>query len=254
MSTQIPTVRAVRTSAKAFYAVMGLTTLAIAVLGFVPTYFAPLAKGAFAAPGIVHVHGLLFFAWMLMFCVQAWLVYVGRTQTHRAFGLAGISLATAMVCSVLMVTSAMVELRSDAGFRQAALAFTWVQVGGMSVFAGLIAAAIANVQRPETHKRLMLLATVSLLDAPIARWVIGFSGEVPTPGAPPPLAPIFTASLLADLLIVGAMAVDWRTRGRPHSAYLIGGAALLLFQITRQPIAESSAWAGIAAWMFSLGG
>lgn len=76
----------------------------------------------------------------------------------------------------------MVHLRTAAGHGSEALSFTWVQVGGMLFFGGAFAAAIANVRTPEVHKRLMLLATISLLDAPIARWVLGFTGAISAPG------------------------------------------------------------------------
>ena len=169
-------------------------------------------------------------------------------------GLAGIALATAMVFSVFVAAGAMVHLRTAAGFREEALAFTWIQVGGMLFFATTVATAIANVRTPEVHKRLMLLATISLLDAPIARLVIGFTGAFPAPGAPPTVAQIFPASLIADLLLLTAIAFDWRARGRPHPVYLIGGAALLVFQASRTMISDTAAWHAIAAWIAGLAG
>jgi hypothetical protein len=124
----------------------------------------------------------------------------------------------------------------------------------MLFFAATVAAAIANVRSPEVHKRLMLLATISLLDAPIARWVLGFTGQIPAAGAPPAVAPIFIASLIADLLLLAAIAFDWRTRGRPHPVYLIGGGVLLAFQATRTMVSETAAWQAVAAWIAGLAG
>lgn len=240
--------------AKRFYFVMALTALIIAVLGFVPTYFMPLASGTFSAPAIVHIHGLLFFGWTLFFCLQSWLVTAGRTPSHREWGMAGIALATAMVFSVFIAAGAMIHLRTAAGYGTQALAFTWVQIGGMLFFGGAVAAAIANVRKPDVHKRLMLLATMSLLDAPIARWVLGFTGAIPAPGAPPAVAQVFVASLIADLLLLAAIAFDWRTRGRPHPVYLIGGAVLFVYQATRTMVSETSAWQAIASWIAGLAG
>lgn len=254
MSMQSEPMTATRPSAKGFYAVMAVIVFAIAVLGFVPTYFMPLAGGTFEAPPIVHIHGLLFFSWTLFFCLQTWLVYAGRTPSHREWGMAGIALATAMVFSVFIAAGAMIHLRTAAGHGPAALGFTWVQVGGMLFFGGAIAAAIVNVRQPDVHKRLMLLATISLLDAPIARWVLGFTGQIPEAGAPPAVAPIFIASLLADLLLVAAIVFDWRTRGRPHNVYLIGGAILFAYQATRTTVSETAAWHSIAAWIAGIAG
>ena len=43
------------------------------------------------------MHGILFFAWTVLLAVQARLVERGRVDAHRALGLAGVSLATAML-------------------------------------------------------------------------------------------------------------------------------------------------------------
>jgi len=45
--------------------------------------------------------------------------------------------------------------------------------------------AIANTRRPEIHKRLMLLAGISLLDAAVARWFLTFLAPPGPPGPPP---------------------------------------------------------------------
>ena len=50
------------------------------------------------------------------------------------------------------------------------IAFAIVPLSGILFFAVVFTLAIANTRRPETHKRLMLLAGISLLDAAVARW------------------------------------------------------------------------------------
>ena len=49
-----------------FYTWMATACVAVAFLGFIPTYFQPLAAGAFKANPVVHLHGLVFFAWTPM--------------------------------------------------------------------------------------------------------------------------------------------------------------------------------------------
>ncbi len=49
-------------------------------------------------------------------------------------------------------------------------------------------------------------------------------------------------ALITDLLVVAAMVYDWRTRGRPHPAYLIAGAVLLFVQLIRMPLGPSPQW------------
>ena len=97
---------------------------------------------------------------------------------------------------------------------------------------GLVAAAIVCRRRPQAHKRLMLLATISILDAPIARW----------PGAPGALG----VSLLVDLFVVVAMAYDFLSRRRVHPAYIVGGAIIAGNQALRDVVGRSDAWQAVA--------
>ena len=47
-----------RTKDEFFYVYMALACVAVAFLGFAPTYWVPMAKGTFRANPIVHIHGL----------------------------------------------------------------------------------------------------------------------------------------------------------------------------------------------------
>lgn len=105
----------------------------------------------------------------------------------------------------------------------------------MVVFAPLVAAAVYFRRSPETHKRLMLIATLSLLGAPLAR-ITG------TPGAGGP--PVFFG--IPDLLILGGVLYDRLTRGRVHPAYKWAGGAVVLSQVARLALAKSPAWLAIA--------
>ena len=79
-----------------FYVAMAALFVVIAFTAFIATYWAKVATGTFTGAPILHVHGALFFTWTLFFLMQTGLVASGRTPDHRAWGMAGISLATAM--------------------------------------------------------------------------------------------------------------------------------------------------------------
>src|SRR3569832_647669 len=83
--------------ARYFYLHMALACAATAFLGFAPTYFVPLAHRTFSASPVIHFHGLLFNTWTLYFVMQSWLAASGREVNHRSLGIAGVSIATAMV-------------------------------------------------------------------------------------------------------------------------------------------------------------
>ena len=114
----------------------------------------------------------------------------------------------------------------------------------MLVFAPLFAAAIYYRRKPELHKRLMIVATTSLLIAAV--------GRMPFLGAPPDrllLHLIWTAPILL------AMAYDfWRQR-RVHPVYVLGLVVLVLEgPLVRAPARVSATWQNMAGWLADLGG
>jgi hypothetical protein len=107
------------------------------------------------------------------------------------------------------------------------------------------------VRRPEIHKRLMLLAAISILDAAVARWFLTFLAP-PGPPGPPPVAVTIPPAFVAYLLLVVAMVHDWRTRGRPHLVYVTGGLGLIAVKLLNLPISETQAWHAFAGGILAM--
>jgi hypothetical protein len=234
-----------------FYTRMAATFVAVAVVGFAPTYWLPMARGTLVVSPIVHLHALLFFGWTVLFWRQTSLAASGKLTRHRELGVAGVAIATAMVF-VGMATAISTMKRGDAaGFGQAARAFSIVSFTAIIVFAVLIAVALVNVGKSDVHKRLMLVATASLLQAGIGRW---FQLFLRPPGAVglPPVAVTVVPGLVADLLIVAGMIHDRDTRGRVHPAYWAGGACVLAVQLLRVPLSTTEAWLSVTNWLIAL--
>ena len=241
-----------------FYFGLSLVFALVAFGGFTPSYVAPPA-GQF--PPIVHLHAVLFFAWTILLIVQARLAQ-SSLQTHRALGLAGISLATAMVFTALAVIvrglGASVEAGTEAGTR----ALSIVPVFAIAAFAVFFSLAVANVRRPESHKRFIVLATIALLPAAMAR--VLFRLFAPPDAALGMVAPIadvaatlnliIVPALFADALLIAAIVYDWRTRGRPHRVYVIGGLCLVASQLLRPVIAQTAAWQAVTSTLLAFGG
>ena len=236
-----------------FYVWMAGVCVLIAFGGFVPTYWSRLATGTFGGAPILHIHGALFFAWTLLFLVQTTFVALGRTRDHRAWGLAGIALATAMACSILLAAINSMRVADTMGMAEQARRFSYVSLSGLVLFSGLFAAAIANVRRSDVHKRLMLLAMIPLMHAAMARVFMTLFAPADAKG-PPPVFVSVPPGLFVDLLIVAGMLYDWRTRGRPHPAYLVGGALLLANQVLAVPLSATPTWMSIARAVQSLSG
>lgn len=245
-------VRAVASShAQYFYFYMALSCVAVAFLGFAPTYWLPLASGSFPSMPVVHFHGLLFFSWTIYFAFQTWLAASGRIARHRTMGMIGVSLATAMTIFGFLVAVNAMKRSAAAGLTDAGIAFVIVPLSGILFFAVVFTLAVASTRQPETHKRLMLLAGISILDAAVARWFLTFLAP-PGPPAPPPVEVTIAPAFVAYLLLVVAIVFDWRTRGRVHPVYIYGGAALVAVKLLNWPISVTPAWHSLAGGILAL--
>lgn len=235
-----------------FYVGMAGVCALIAFVGFTPTYWAQISAGTFVGAPIVHLHGLLFSSWTIFFIMQTAFAATGRIDRHRALGLLGISLATAMVIVGVIAEINTITLSRAAGTEAHVRAFAIVPLTVIVIFACLIAAAVGNVSRPEIHKRLMLAATITILQPAIAR-LFALAAGIPISGVhPPPLLFSLGPGFASDLLLIAAIVYDWRTRGRPHSAYLVVGALIVIVQIVRVPLATTQAWYSITVGLTAL--
>ena len=234
-----------------FYFYMALACMAVAFLGFAPTYWLPLASRSFSASPVVHFHGLLFFAWTIFFAFQTWLAASGKIARHRAIGMIGVSMATAMTIFGFLVAVNVMKRSAAIGQTDEGIAFAIVPLSGILFFAMVFALGVACVRRPETHKRLMLLAGISLLDAAVARWFLTFLAP-PGPLGPPPVPVTIPPAFVAYLLLVVAIVVDWRRYGRPHPVYIYGGAALVAVKLLNWPISMTPLWHSFAGGILAL--
>jgi hypothetical protein len=103
----------------------------------------------------------------------------------------------------------------------------------------LVGAGFYLRRSPAAHKRLMLLATLAVLTAAIARlpYVL-------------PLGPLAYFGF-TDLLVVVAMAYDRVTRGRVHPALVWGGLFLVVSQGVRLAVSGTAWWLAVATWLTS---
>ncbi len=240
-----------RQKASYFYVWMAAICALVAFGAFAPTYWLQLRPGTFVGPPLLHLHGALFSAWTLLLLSQTVLIANGRLDNHRTWGLVGISLATAMVVIGTAASIHTLVTGLAAGYGDRSRAFLILPVSTIVLFAGFFIGAIANIQRPEVHKRLMLLATMSLLQAAIARvfFVLitgGGPGLRPGLGEPPPLSIGLVPGLITEFLIVAGIVYDWRTRGRPHPVWLIGAAVMTAVIVLRGPFGGTPAWLAFA--------
>jgi|SRR5450631_846457 len=249
----IATASSVRAESRSFYVWMAGVFLLVAFGGFTPTYWAKVAAGTFHAEPIIHIHGMLLFTWTCFFFVQTALVAAGRTLDHRAWGLAGISLFSIMMFSILVGEATVLKREEALGFGDAARRFAAVTLCAWPLMAAIFTLAIVNIRKPQVHKRLMLLLMVGIMTPALARIFLTLFAPPGLGGPPPPFVSI-PPGLVADLLLVVAIVHDWRTRGRPHPVYIYGGLVLVAEQVLAVPLSATATWLHIAKAFQSLAG
>ena len=151
-----------------FYFAMSLLFAAIVVTGFSRTVNQNLFHPAIARPFLLWVHGAAFSGWVVFYILQSALVRSGNVNLHRRLGWIGTGLGAVMV--PLGVTIAIVMAHfDDVQLHQPDPVFLSIPFYDMLAFGVMVALAITWRRKPELHRRLLFLATCSLLDAPFGR-------------------------------------------------------------------------------------
>jgi hypothetical protein len=225
-----------------FYLYMALGFLAIALTGFSTTFFLPLARGQFSAPPVIHVHGALLFGWLILLTVQAALIQGRHVAVHRRLGWLGAALCSSIVVSGVLVGLFATRRDLAAGGDDFVLGNFVNVLIEMLLFGSFVAAAIVYRRDRESHKRLLLLATISAL-APAWLRLRHLLPAVPNP--------FVVFSLLADSLLLVAIAHDWLVTKRVHPTYVWAGGAMFCVHLVELMAIRSSPWLRLARWMLS---
>ena len=214
----------------------------IVLAGFARTYY---LKGFFGNPPLpgllVHLHGLVMTAWVVLFATQISLVASGRTRTHQRLGVFGAILAVLIVIVGVLTGIAGAARGSTPG--PPPLRFLVIPLGDMLVFAVLVGSALYFRRgRLDVHKRLMLLAAVNLLAPAIARIPLNF---IATGGA-------LAFFGLTDLCLIACVAFDTIRNRRLHPAFLWGTLFIVAFQPLRLMLAGTDVWMRVATALVGL--
>jgi uncharacterized membrane protein YhaH (DUF805 family) len=235
--------RARGSAERVFYFGMTAAMALTVFVGFARSFFLRPLFPDFPAPAepFFFFHGVAFAAWFVFLVVQSALVTARRTSLHRRLGWWGAGLTVAMIG--LGIHGSLVAARRPGGFvgiPLPGLQFLAMPIFDIVLFGAFVALAVLRRRDTQAHKRWMLLATVNVLDAAVARWP--GVGELGPPGF----------FLLADLFIVALAIWDLKTRGRLHTATAWGGALIVLSQPLRLALSGTAAWLAFAGWLAGL--
>lgn len=237
MST--PPLSAARRADSRFYVGAALAAAAIIFAGFARSFYLKSFYAEAPLSNLLFGHGVVMTLWLALFIAQVTLVATGRTGLHRRLGVAGLVLAVLVVGVCLAATI-------DAGRRGASpapgvtpLMFMAIPFADALVFTVLVGAALSLRRRADYHKRLMLLATLSILTPGIAR--------IPLDAMRSGGLPMFLGLTVAAVLL--AAAIDTVRHRRLHPAFGWGGAFVIVMMPLRIAVAGTAAWNSFAQWL-----
>jgi hypothetical protein len=217
------------------YFLVGMAALILLTVfaGFAPSFY---LRSAFRPDHelsiVLHLHGLAFSAWVILFLVQTILIAKGSPRLHRRLGWITLGVALAML---LLVGAATVEqMRRGIPLEDAAQDIAFNLFGSV-MFAVPLSGAILWRKRPDWHKRLMLCATLALLGAPILRLIL-LSTHLEFPTA------VNWSIVLWDMFFLPGLAFDLLTRGRIHRAYAYGIGLIVASQIVMLHVVAWPSW------------
>src|SRR5690349_2738076 len=223
------------TADRIFFTGMAFAVAAMVLAGFAPTYY--LRNSALPAlTPLYHFHGFLFTTWMALLVGQTTLVARSRTDLHRSLGVLGAVLAGLMV--IIGVTVSVEALRRGAAPPGVdPRAFFSLPIADIAIFGVLVGLALAWRRKPDVHKRLMLLGTISLLTAAVARFLVFALGPQTSPLG------LFIGT---DIFVFAVVAYDFISRARVHWATWFGGAMVVLLKPAFVAFGFTPVWLALA--------
>ena len=212
--------RRIRSSRPSFFFAAHVVLLVVVLLGFSPSFY---LRSAFhhvtQLPTRLYVHGAVLTVWFLLTVVQGRLIRTQRLRLHRRFGYVAASYAAVVIVFGTLANLRLIaEIDSPADGENIVV---WGNFFTLAMFTAFVSLAVVFRKRPEAHKRLMLLASMSIVGPALARL---------------PRWPIFAGGLeagrtyaIAGLLIMFALLLtyDVATRKKPHPASWVGMVLIL---------------------------
>lgn len=230
-----------------FFAVLCGLIAIVVFAGFSRTFFLrawfPEAAPLAAPETFFYIHGTFFAAWIALLVAQPILIRSRRRRLHFNLGWVGTGLAAAMV--PLGIYGALLAAHRPGGFtglQTPPLEFLIFPVFDMLLFGLFVGLATVRRWDGQSHKRLMILATVNLLSAAIIRLPLSFIENGP---------PSMAYTLQGGFVAVLAASDLWLLR-RLHPVTLWAGLLTVVSEPVRLWLGGTHAWNAAAKALVGL--
>lgn len=222
------------------YAIATLLVALLALVGFWPTYYGPLLRGAVETSELTHVHAAVQVLWLALFGAQVALAATGRVGLHTRLGPWVMGYAVVVVGAGVAISFETAGRFVAVGqiTRGQRLLFGFLR--DLVFFGAFVVAGWAYRTRPQIHKRLMVVATTIVAMPAVGRMAFL--------GTPPSLTDYM---LVWPLPVYVAMMHDYVTARLIHPAYVIGVLGMLAQRLVL-PFGRTDTWAKLSGWIVPL--
>jgi hypothetical protein len=198
-----------------FYFGMSILAAVIVVWGFSNTVNESLFHPAIPRPFLLWIHAVVFATCVAFYIFQSALVRARQVKWHRFFAWFGVALGALMV--PLGFAISIVMRRFDAvQLHQPDPTFLGIPFSETLDFAVFLALAVCWRRKPELHRRLLLIATCCLLDAPFDRFDFIYYNNL--------------GYVFVDLVILLGVVRDLLVNRRIHKVYVVAIPLLIVSQ------------------------
>ena len=227
-----------RTHERIFFGGMAILLCVVVIIGFAPTYFmAGMIHAPLPSP-ILHYHGAAFTLWMVLFLIQSALISAKRVAWHRSFGTIAFCLPPVMIVLGLIAALNALGRGVMIGPLDPSTSLA-IPLLGIFSFTILILAAWRARRRPDAHKRLVLLATIELVEAAFGRFPWARIGLSPAAGA------VTGLGILVLLVVV----YDLVSLHRLHRSTMWAAPFTFVFGAFAVPIGMTGPWHSFAGFL-----
>lgn len=239
-----------------YFTTLAITPIVASIAGFAPSLVHPVDRRG-PVSLLAASHGLLVFAWQVLFLAQSLLIANRRIAVHRQLGFAAGFVLVLMIPLGYATTVAMArrgfdlsgDLKVDHyshGMYVDPLLGMLFPLTDLAVFGVLAGIALGYRRRKEIHKRLMAFANIMLMPAAAAHF-IGHCSRLASM-APPMTSPLVLIPLA--VLLASVALRDYLADRRVHPLTWALAMSLLVWGPLRAfLIGPSMAWHQVAAWL-----
>ncbi len=246
-----------RNTSSAIYVFMAVLFIVTAIASFAPTSLGLISRvlsGEQAPPPfVVHFHAVSMTSWLLLLLAQSTLAHKNRLDIHRKLGMISLVLAPCIFISMYgmdlygletFATETNVLAMSETAPEQVAQVQRYIAsillIHGSSyllfpVF--YVWAFLVRRKDNETHRRLMILATLVLMIPGLGR-LLSVTNVLPDFG----MTLLDARHFYLSLLILPALGYDIVKRGMLHRSYVVGIALLGSWMIAGRIFWTSPWW------------